>query len=35
MKTPKEKYMSYPEYNQLVSMLESFIESARFTPLLN
>jgi len=32
MKTPKEKYMNDPEYNRLVSTLESFIEQARFTP---
>lgn len=32
MKTPKEKYMNDPEYNHLVTMLESLIESARFTP---
>lgn len=32
MKTPKEKYMNDPEYHHLVSMLESLIEQARFTP---
>lgn len=32
MKTPREKYMNDPEYNHLVSMLESMIEQARFTP---
>lgn len=32
MKTPKEKYMNDPEYHHLVSMLESLIEKARFTP---
>ncbi len=32
MKTPKEKYMNDPEYNHLVSTLESLIESAKFTP---
>ena len=32
MKSPKEKYMNDPEYHQLVNMLESFIERARFTP---
>jgi hypothetical protein len=32
MKTPKEKYMNDPEYHRLVSMLENFIEQARFTP---
>lgn len=32
MKSPKEKYMNDPEYHQLVSMLEHFIEGARFTP---
>lgn len=32
MKTPKEKYLNDPEYHHLVSMLESMIESARFTP---
>lgn len=32
MKTPKDKYMSDPEYNNLVNMLESLIERAHFTP---
>ena len=32
MKSPKEKYMNDPEYHQLVDMLESFIDRARFTP---
>lgn len=32
MKTPKEKYMNDPEYHQLVTTLESFIERALFTP---
>ena len=32
MKSPKEKYMNDPEYHQLVNMLESFIDRARFTP---
>lgn len=32
MKTPKEKYRNDPEYHQLVNMLESFIERAKFTP---
>lgn len=32
MKTPREKYIYDPEYHNLVSMLESFIETARFTP---
>lgn len=32
MKTPKEKYMSDPEYHHLVNILEGLIESARFTP---
>lgn len=32
MKTPREKYMNDPEYNNLVDTLESLIESARFTP---
>ena len=32
MKTPREKYMNDPEYHQLVSMLEDFIERAQFTP---
>lgn len=32
MKSPKEKYMNDPEYHQLVDMLESFIDLARFTP---
>ena len=32
MKTPREKYQNDPEYNQLVTLLESFIEQARFTP---
>jgi len=33
MKTPREKYMNDPEYHQLVTMLENFIEKAQFTPL--
>ena len=32
MKTPREKYMNDPQYNELVRMLENFIEQARFTP---
>jgi hypothetical protein len=32
MKTPREKYMNDPEYNNLVRMLEDMIEQARFTP---
>jgi hypothetical protein len=32
MPTPREKYMNDPEYHQLVTMLESFIERARFSP---
>jgi len=32
MKSPREKYMNDPEYNELVKMLENFIERARFTP---
>ena len=32
MKTPREKYMNDPEYHQLVTMLENFIERAQFTP---
>lgn len=32
MKTPKEKYLNDPQYHQLVSMLESMIERAQFTP---
>ena len=32
MKTPKEKYLNDPQYNHLVNMLESLIESAKFTP---
>lgn len=32
MKSPKEKYMNDPEFHHLVSMLESLIERARFTP---
>lgn len=32
MKTPREKYMNDPEYHNLVRMLESLIEQARFTP---
>ena len=32
MKTPREKYMNDPEYHQLVTMLEHFVETARFTP---
>ena len=32
MKSPKEKYMNDPEYHELVNVLESFIERARFTP---
>lgn len=32
MKTPKEKYMSDPEYHHLVCTLEGLIHSARFTP---
>jgi hypothetical protein len=31
-KSPKEKYLSDPEYHHLVQTLESLIESARFTP---
>ena len=32
MKTPRDKYMNDPEYHQLVTMLENFIERAQFTP---
>ena len=32
MKTPRDKYLNDPEYHNLVNMLESFIEQARFTP---
>lgn len=32
MKSPREKYMNDPEYHQLVSTRENFIESARFSP---
>jgi hypothetical protein len=32
MKTPREKYMNDPEYNALVTTLESFIERAQFSP---
>lgn len=32
MKTPKEKYLSDPSYNRLVTTLEGLIEEARFTP---
>jgi hypothetical protein len=32
MKTPREKFQNDPEYNNLVCMLEHFIEEARFTP---
>lgn len=32
MKSPRDKYLNDPEYHRLVNMLESFIESARFTP---
>jgi hypothetical protein len=32
MKSPREKYQNDPEYNNLVCMLESMIEQARFTP---
>lgn len=32
MKTPKEKYMNDPDYNNLVHTLEGLIEQARFTP---
>lgn len=32
MKTPREKYINDPEYHQLVTMLENFIERAQFTP---
>lgn len=32
MKSPREKYMSDPHYHELVNVLESFIERARFTP---
>ncbi|HEY8780015.1 MAG TPA: hypothetical protein VIM16_00205 [Mucilaginibacter sp.] len=32
MKSPKEKYRNDPEYHQLVDILESFIDRARFTP---
>jgi hypothetical protein len=32
MKTPAEKYKNDPGYNQLVRVLEDFIERARFTP---
>lgn len=32
MQTPREKYRNDAEYNQLVTLLEGFIEQARFTP---
>lgn len=32
MKSPREKYQNDPEYHNLVYMLESLIEQARFTP---
>jgi hypothetical protein len=32
MKTPRDKYMSDPEYHYLVNTLTGFIESAHFTP---
>lgn len=32
MKSPKEKYMNDPEYHQLVTLLEQFIDRAQFTP---
>ena len=32
MITPREKYMNDPEYHKLVTMLEHFVETARFTP---
>ena len=32
MQTPREKYQNDAEYNQLVTLLEGFIEQARFTP---
>lgn len=32
MKNPKEKYLHDPEYHNLVNLLESFIDQARFTP---
>lgn len=32
MKTPREKYMNDPQYHHLVSTMEGFIESARYTP---
>lgn len=32
MKTPREKYMNDPEYHQLVTMFEAFIDRAQFTP---
>ena len=30
--TPKDRLLNDPEYNNLVRMLESLIEQARFTP---
>ena len=32
MKTPREKYMNDPQYHNLVTMLEKFIDQAQFTP---
>jgi len=32
VKTPKDKYMNDPQFNNLVNMLESFIHQAQFTP---
>ncbi len=30
--SPRDKYLNDPEYHELVTVLESFIERARFTP---
>jgi len=32
MKTPREKYDNDPEYHNIVNLIESFIERAKFTP---
>ena len=30
--SPKDRYMNDPQFNNLVNMLESFIQQAQFTP---
>jgi len=32
MKTPRQKYENDPEYNRLVTLFESLIHEAKFTP---